>query len=94
MPVRLVNAEGVPVIEFLTDCDGGHIHIKDLYGKLRVTIGCHARGGFLDIIHAGTEALAITLTANEDGGSIEYTNEGECYSVTGERYWPPPEEAR
>ncbi len=41
---------------------------------MRVTMGCDLHGGWLDIIHAGSEQLAITLAATPDGGNIEVTD--------------------
>ena len=49
-PLRIVNAEGKAVLVLSADIDGGYIHLRDLEGKLRVTLGCDAYGGFLDII--------------------------------------------
>jgi hypothetical protein len=92
-PVRVTDASDRVLIELLGDADGGFIHLRDPDGNLRVTMGCGPGGGWLDIIHAGDERLAVTLMAAEGGGSIEITREDGCYLVQGERYYPDEQKA-
>jgi hypothetical protein len=85
-PVRVVNERGETVLLLGADSDGGYVHLNNASGSLRVSIGCDAHGGFLDIIHAGSGRLAVTLTATLEGGSIEVTDkDGECLFDAGNR---------
>ncbi|MCC2668565.1 MAG: hypothetical protein K0Q72_1036, partial [Armatimonadetes bacterium] len=86
-PVRVVDAAGRLLIELAGDVDGGYVHLRDTEGNLRVTMGSSAEGGWLDVIQAGHQRLAVTLMATDDGGSIEITREDGCYRVDGERYY-------
>jgi hypothetical protein len=78
-PLRIVDAEGQVVLELSADMDGGLILVNSLDGKIRASLGCDPHGGFMDIIHAGSERLAITLTATPDGGNIEVTDKDGNY---------------
>lgn len=89
VPVRLVNAAGTPVIELSADGDGGLIRVNAANGKVRIVGGCGPDGGWIDVIQAGSERLAITLYTDSNGGTIEYTERGTSYLVEGQPYWPP-----
>ncbi len=87
-PVRIVDAQGRVVIELSGDGDGGYLHLCDTEGHFRVTLGAGPDGGWVDVIQAGEERLAVTLIADEDGGRIELTRKEGCYFVDGVRYYP------
>lgn len=90
-PVRVVDLSGRLLIELAGDSDGGYVHLRDARGNLRVTMGSGPEGGWLDVIQASNERLAVTLMATADGGSIEITREDGCYLVQAERYCPSRE---
>lgn len=66
-PFQVMDSEGNILLKVGGDIDGGYLCIQDLSGKTNITLGCSPSGGFLDIIHTGSERLAITLTATEEG---------------------------
>lgn len=87
LPLRFVNASGATVIELSADGDGGLLCINNAQGAFRVLLGSGPDGGWVDVIDA-SQRLAVTLTTHDEGGSIEYNQNGACYTVSGERYWP------
>jgi len=87
--IRINNEAGTSVVELSADADGGLVCINSSAGKFRVVLGSGPHGGCVDVIHAASEQLGITLYTVEEGGTIEYTENGASYTVIGERYWPP-----
>lgn len=87
--IRINSAAGKSVIELSADVDGGLVCINNAAGDFRVVLGNGPHGGWIDVIHASSNQLGLTLYTVEEGGTIEYTESGASYTLIGERYWPP-----
>lgn len=93
-PVRIVDRDGRTVLILSGDADGGHISLLDSAGRRCGSVGCHSRGGWIDILQTGEGKLAVTLAVNDDGGSIEITTRDGTHLVRGERCWPAHDPGR